>query len=101
MNGDLIYPKKGKQPPDPIEGYMADEKDSWVHHRIYKSCKYRSFVNTPTPCGVKRYTYFCALDNFITQWNKCNTCSRAVMGESQQLNETNDVSIRCEDGSYL
>ncbi|HPT70872.1 MAG TPA: hypothetical protein PLE74_01160 [Candidatus Cloacimonadota bacterium] len=102
-NGDLIYPKKGRQPPTPPEGYMADETDPWVLHKIYKPCKFRAFTNTPTPCGIKRYTYFCELDKFVTTWRQCDTCTRAVIGESKQLNTTDESNktIRNDDGSFL
>ena len=50
FNGDMIFPKKGKIPPEPLEGYMPDPADPWVHHRIYKECKNRTYRNIPTPC---------------------------------------------------
>ena len=74
-NGDVIYPKKGHKPPMPKEGYEPDEKDPWVHHKIYKKCKHRTFRNVPTPCGVKKYVYFCDLDNFVTNNIKCEPCT--------------------------
>lgn len=83
FNGDLLYPKKGKQPPTPPEGYMPDTVDPWVMHRMYKSCVYRSFVNVPTPCGIKKYTYYCELDCTITNHIKCDPCTKSVEGNFQ------------------
>lgn len=101
-NGDLLYPKKGRQPPTPPVGYMADETDPWVMHKILKSCKHRNFINTPTPCGVKRYTYWCLIDNFVTNWSRCDACIRAEAGEGKQINDVNiNITKRCDDGSYL
>ena len=76
FNGDVIYPKKGSRPPKPKEGYEPDEKDPWVHHKIYKLCKHRSFRNVPTPCGVKKYVYFCDLDDGITNHIRCEPCTK-------------------------
>ena len=74
FNGDLIYPKKGNKPPEVIEGYMADPKDPWVHHRIYRTCKFRDFKNIPTPCGIKKYVYFCELSDSVTNYIECESC---------------------------
>jgi hypothetical protein len=103
FNGDLIFPKKGAQPPVPEVGYMPDPTDPWVHHRIYKECVYRTFVNIPTPCGCKRYHYTCSLEQMPTTYILCDKCTRAVAGESVQTNETDptNITIKLDDGSYL
>lgn len=74
FNGDLIYPKRGNKPPPPIEGYEPDEKDPWVHHKVYAPCKHRTFKNIPTPCGIKKYIYFCNRVDFITNHIACDNC---------------------------
>ena len=82
---------------------MPDAVDPWVMHRIYKSCKFRTFQNVPTPCGIKKYMYFCKLDDSITNHVKCDPCTRCVEGESEQTNKTDDQATTKDqgDGSYL
>jgi hypothetical protein len=75
FNGDIVYPHKGYRPPPPQKGYEPDEKDPWIHHRIYKQCKFRSFRNVPTPCGAKKYVYFCDKTSFVTNHVKCDPCT--------------------------
>ena len=103
MNGDLMFPKKGKIPPIPEADYMPDPNDPWVHHRIYKSCRFRTFINIPSPCGCKHYHYTCTLDQFPTTYLLCDKCERAEAGESIQINKVDDSNktIRLEDGSFL
>lgn len=103
FNGDLIFPKKGNNPPVPEAGYMPDPQDPWIHHRIYRSCKFRTFVNVPTPCGCQRYHYTCELEQLPTTYILCDKCTRAEEGLSKQTNETDNDNrtISVGDGSYL
>lgn len=92
FNGDIIYPKKGNKSPAPIEGYEADPKDPWVHHKIYKPCKFRSFKTVPTPCGVKKYVYFCDKTDDITNNVKCDPCTQSESITQQTEKDNEEVS---------
>ncbi len=79
MNGDIIFPHRGK-PPEKITGYMVDPKDEYFFHKIYPKCDFRIYRTVPTPCGAKKYHYFCTkiLDendnNTITNYYRCEKC---------------------------
>jgi len=79
FNGDIYFPRRGRAPEVP-EGYMADDGDPFLLHKIQRPCKLRTAVIKSVPCcGAKKYTYFCSIDNFVTNHIRCGRCTEAVI----------------------
>ena len=75
FNGDLAFPKRGKPPIVP-EGFMADPGDPYLLHKIYNKCANRYAHETRVPCcGAIKYTYFCKIDDFVTNYIRCGKCT--------------------------
>jgi hypothetical protein len=77
-NGDIVYAKKGDEPPPDIEGYQRDEHDWWKFHKMWLPCCHR--IQTPLikPCGAYSVKTLCNhpdLPHVDVTFPQCQGCS--------------------------
>jgi hypothetical protein len=48
----VVYPKKGFEPPPPLEGYERDVGNAWRFIPLWPACKHRTQVIGHKPCGA-------------------------------------------------
>jgi len=58
-DGSVIYPKKGWEPPPPLEGYDRDPGNAWRFLPLWPACKHRSQIIGVKPCGALRIVARC------------------------------------------
>lgn len=59
-DGSIVYPKKGFEPPPPIEGYERDPGDPWHFKPIWPDCKARIQTLYLKKCGATGILSVCA-----------------------------------------
>lgn len=58
-DGSLIYPKKGFEPPPPIEGYVRDPGNKWKFIPIWPDCSTRARMLQLKQCGAYNVIMVC------------------------------------------
>lgn len=58
-DGSLVYPKKGFEPPPPIEGYERDKGNKWRFIPLWPDCKTRARMLQLKKCGAYSVTMVC------------------------------------------
>lgn len=51
-DGSIVYPKKGWEPPPPIEGYERDPGNKWRFVPKWPECEFRQKIMLRKPCGA-------------------------------------------------
>ena len=64
IDGNLVYPRTGFEPPVCPEGYKRKNDsprspDAWVFIPIWPKCEYRAFANKVRPCGCVAINAIC------------------------------------------
>ena len=78
-DGELVYPKRGWEPPPVPDGYRRKSpdlrtSDAWVMIPILPECNVREPRIEYANCGAARYSYFCALRNATVTARQCLEC---------------------------
>lgn len=63
-DGSIMYPKRGWEPPPPIEGYERDPGNKWKFLPLWPLCGFRQRVMVTKPCGAVNVKMVC----------KCKDC---------------------------
>lgn len=76
-NGDIVYAKKGNEPPPDIEGFTRDPKDPWRFNKKWTPCTFR--IQTPLikPCGAYSIKTLCnhpELPHTDVTFQHCQAC---------------------------
>ncbi len=59
-NGDIVYPKKGFEPPPDIEGYKRAPGNPWHFQPLWPDCDHRRRLLQMKKCGAYSVTMVCA-----------------------------------------
>lgn len=78
-NGDLVYPKRGWEPPPVPDGYRRKSQDltspdAWVLVPDLPPCERRREEVQVADCGKAKVTYFCSEQELINS-AQCLRCS--------------------------
>lgn len=63
-DGSISYPKKGFEPPPPVEGYERDKGNPWHFKPLWPDCKHRARTLQMKKCGAYDVIMVCG----------CNGC---------------------------
>lgn len=88
MNGDILFPTRGKPPIVP-KGYYADSHTPFVLHPEMPECADRTFQIISTRCCRENKVFTCQIDGQITNYIRCSDCKgRKGAGRIDDLNNT-------------
>jgi len=75
VNGDLIFPTRGK-PPKEVKGYNVDTKNPYVFHPIMPECEFRKEEVHTVPCCAGRPYSTCTKEEppVMTNYSQCSEC---------------------------
>jgi hypothetical protein len=78
-DGSLVYPKKGFEPPPPVEGYERDKGNAWRFIPLWPDCQTRVRMLKMKKCGA--YNVIMACTNTQCEHNQnqvtlqiCQSC---------------------------
>lgn len=79
LTGELVYPKRGWEPPPVPEGYRRKSDDlrttdAWVMVPVLPECTKRSEQVTYSRCGAAVYSYLCTLRGAKVTAKQCLAC---------------------------
>lgn len=79
-DGSVVYPKKGFEPPPPIDGYERDPGNEWRFKPLWPACKARTQVIGHKPCGAihivtRCMCTACPLFKGVVSLGDCEGCS--------------------------
>jgi len=80
-DGSIVYPKKGWEPPPPIEGYVRDPGNAWRFVPLWPICGMRQKVMVKKVCGAISIKMIC----------KCSDCP---------LFQSDIVLLNCENCNH-
>lgn len=78
-DGSIIYPKKGFEPPPPIEGYNRDPGNAWRFIPLWPACKFLNRTLQLKRCGSYNIKMTCGcadcpLLGQILKIEDCQSC---------------------------
>lgn len=77
-NGDLVFPRRGSPPPEPI-GYVRDSGDPYIMHIAWEfECRFRKLNLFVLPCGKNSVSPYCEHYKAIVNPLLCNDCSFGI-----------------------
>ena len=59
-DGSLVYPKKGFEPPPPVEGYERDPGNAWRFLPLWPACQTRARMLQMKKCGAFNVVMVCS-----------------------------------------
>lgn len=72
-NGDVVFPKRGKPPPD-VAGYTRDAGDPYLFHADFVPCRHRVTLAVVLPCGKLSCSWFCQERGITVNAHTCEVC---------------------------
>lgn len=84
-DGIVSYPKKGWEPPPPIEGYRrksenARSADAWTFVPEWPACVHRTIEYVEKPCGAINVVARCKMYPDPVFFPFCQSCGRREVG---------------------
>ena len=76
-NGAIFFPKRGRPPPDNIQGFKRDKDNPYMFHNLYGPCKHRTVdrvEKTCSSCGSGVKYYKCLLKKKPVTFLDCTPC---------------------------
>ena len=81
-SGELVYPKRGWEPPPVPDGYRRktsnlQSSDAWTMVPVLSDCKHRTKQVKYGSCGAAYFQYYCDLHAVEVTAKKCLRCEDA------------------------